>query len=134
MNWPSAYQQKKSEILYFARFWLRGLTWKISIFQITYYNSCLIFRLGSRGTLKWLVPWDFFLLILVQIGLPNNISPVVQKNDFFKAKCKMAAMKYWIPMDISPTINIFNKHKGQNLFKMQIYIHVAILKIYDENK
>ena len=34
----------------------------------------------------------------------------------------MAAMKKWKTTNISQTINIFNKHKEQNLFKMQIYI------------
>ena len=35
-------------------------------------------------------------------------------------------MKYWIIMNISKTINIFNKHKEQNLFKTKIYMQVAI--------
>ena len=43
-------------------------------------------------------------------------------------KSKMAAMKYWITINISQTINIFNNHKEQNLFKMPIYIYVAILR------
>ena len=71
---------------------------------------------------------ETLLLILVQWGVPNNNSLVDQKYVEEFSKSKMAAMKYWITMNISQTINIFNNHKEQNLFKMPIYIYVANLK------
>ena len=36
-------------------------------------------------------------------------------------------------MNNGQTIDIFNKHTEQNLFKMQNFICVAILKKYDKN-
>ena len=49
-----------------------------------------------------------------------------EKNDILKSN--RAAIKKEKNINNAQTINFCNKHKEQNLFKMQIYICVEILK------